>query len=427
MFNNIFGRLLLMFPLLFACSAKNFPPQQYSDNDNNTNTNTNNNNAVLAACSPVVSFGRNSFDAVGTNSGVVTNSLTPVNVQDLTAVSIVSAGRYHGLALKSDGTVWVWGNGGNGQLGDGTFGLSSKPKMVVALTGVTSVSAGSEHNLALKSDGTVWAWGANGFGEDRYGQVGNGSTEDQATPVQVLSGVIEIAAGRYHSAALKSDGTVWVWGRNEHGQVGDNTLIHKFVPTQVVGVGGVGNLSDIVNIYAGGYHVVAVKNDGSLWTWGYNAMGQLGDNTTVSKKVPIQVLGLGGVGVLSDVSSVYLGRYHSMFLKNDGSLLVTGQDLYGQLGVSTTTNQKVLQQVLGVDGVGFLSDIAFISGGQYFSYAIDVTGNVFAWGDNTDGQLGDGTIVQRNTPVQLSGFSQVTFIEGGDSHGLMLADDHTIK
>ena len=439
MLSKAFRRLffiLISLTLIMSCTSKDYKLGAPSNDDevpgnnqnSNNNTNTNNNNSIEpAVCFPVVSFGRNANDAVGVNSGIINSIYTPINVQDLTDVSAISAGRYHGLALKSDGTVWAWGDSTNGQLGNGTLAVSSEPKRIEGLSGVIAISAGAEHNLALKNDGTVWAWGANGFSTDRYGQVGNDSTLDQLTPVQVFSGAIAISAGRYHSMALKSDGTVWVWGRNDSGQLGDNTLVHKFTPIQVLGVGGVGFLSDVVTIYAGGYHNVVVKNDGTLWTWGYNTYGQLADNTTVTKKTPIQVMGLAGVGTLSDVVSVYMGRYHSLFVKSDGTVLSAGQGTYGQLGVNTVVNKKVLVNVLRPDGLGNLSGIVSVSGGQYFSFAVDATGNVYAWGSNNDGLLGDGTDTQRNLPVQLSGLGPVLFVEGGDAYAISLMGDHKIK
>ncbi len=379
---SIISIFLLPLTILSCSNTRLMVPSDDLDDTGGNNDDV----GVSETCAPLVSWGRNNFDAVGINSGVLEFSLSPVNYAGLSGVSKTMAGRYHSVALKSDGTLWTWGGGPNGQLGEGTFSYRAEPKQI--LSGVADVSTGSEHVLALKSDGTVWAWGANGFGTDRYGQVGNNSTLDQPDPVQVFSDAVAISAGRYHSMALKSDGTVWTWGRNETGQLGDNTLVHKLTPVQVVGVGGVGFLTDVDKIYAGGYHNVAVKRDATLWTWGYNTYGQLCDNTTTTKKTPIQVLGPLGVGLLDNVVSIYLGRYHSLFVKTDGTVWAAGGGAYGQLGITTVVNKKVLTQVLGVGGVGTLANIESVGGGQYFSFAVDADDNIYAWGDNSDGQLG---------------------------------------
>ena len=199
----------------------------------------------------------------------------------------IDGGWYFSVALKSDGTVWAWGQNDEGQLGDGTTIDRTTPAQVQSLSGITELSSGSKHCLALKSDGTVWAWGWN-----EYGQLGDGTTVNRTTPVRVpgLSGVTAVASGIYGSSlALKSDGTVWAWGWNYHSELGDGTTINRTTPVQVPG------LTGITALAGGASHSLALKSDGTVWAWGQNYAGALGDGTTVNRTTPEEVPGVSGI------------------------------------------------------------------------------------------------------------------------------------
>jgi Tol biopolymer transport system component len=334
--------------------------------------------------------------------GTSIGRLTPVQVSGLTGVIAVAGGWQHTVAVKNDGTVATWGWNWRGQLGNGTTTDSAIPVVVSALTDVVAIDAGLFHSIALKSDGTVWGWGNN-----QYGQLGDGHYGVffgvQATPVQAsgLTGVTTIAAGGTHSVALKSDGTVWAWGNNEHGQIGNSTTTPAgcsecgvVLPFQVSG------LTSVITIAAGHSHSIALKNDGTVWTWGSNSYGQLGDGSTTDRYTPIQVTGLTGIiAVASD-------RSHSIALKNDGTVWTWGLNSSGQLGDETTINRFTPVQVSGIAGV-----IAIAGGGDH-TIALQNDGTVWAWGNN-GGQLGDGTTTDRYTPVQVVGFTGVTAPSGG--------------
>jgi alpha-tubulin suppressor-like RCC1 family protein len=357
---------------------------------------------------------------------------TAVPVSGLTTVAAIAGGPHHSLALKSDGTVWAWGYDSNGQLGDGNFypnfpfGVAT-PVQVSGLTTVMAIASGGIHSLALKSDGTVWAWG---FG--RYGQLGDGNfyttgNEGVATPVQVtgLSGVVAIAAGGQHSLALKSDGTVWAWGYGFYGQLGDGNFYGDLFTDEIQGVATpvqVISLSGVVAIAAGFYHSLALKSDGTVWAWGDGEEGELGDGIFYANP---SVVGNGGlatpvqVSALTTVTAIAGGGQHSLALKSDGTVWAWGLGYFGELGDGNFHTVATPVQVSGLSGV------AAIAGGGYHSLALKPDGTVWAWGYGFYGQLGDGNFyITGNggaaTPVQVSGLSAVMAIAGGRDYSLAL-------
>ena len=220
-------------------------------------------------------------------------SAAPSLVGGLSEIVAISGGGTHSLAVRGDGTVWAWGFAGSwcgGGLGDGTTGISSTPIQASGLSPVVAVAGGWMFSLALSRDGTVWAWGCAPFG-----QLGDLTRIPRATPTQVasLTSVVAVAAGYGHALAVKDDGTVWAWGHNGSGQLGDGTVAANRVdpgrpiPRPVSGITG------IVAVAGGFAHSLALKRDGTVWAWGSNDSGQLGDGTTISRLTPIQVLGHG--------------------------------------------------------------------------------------------------------------------------------------
>jgi len=187
--------------------------------------------------------------------------------------------------------VWAWGGNGNGQLGNNTTIGSPTPVQVSSLTDISSVDAGANHSLALKSDGTVWAWGFN-----NHGQLGDGTNTDHLIPVQVssLTDVTAISGGGYRSFALKSDGTMWAWGSNGSGQLGDGTSgtgADKSTPVQVKASADT-VLTDVTTISGGESHTLALKSNGTVWAWGANYDGQLGNDSKVSSSIPVEIMSL---------------------------------------------------------------------------------------------------------------------------------------
>ena len=321
-------------------------------------------------------WGDNQYGELGNNS--TTNSLVPVQVSGLSGIASVAAGEYHSVALKSDGTVWTWGYNSKGQLGDHTTTNKLVPEQV--FSGAVAIAAGADHTLAVKADGTVWAWGDN-----FYGELGNNSTTNSSVPVQVsnLINVTALAAQHGHSMALKSDGTVWGWGDNSYGELGNNSTTNSKVPVQASG------LTSMTAIAAGSNHSLAVKSDGSVWTWGRNQDGQLGNNTTTNSSVPVQVSGLSGV------VSVAGGEYHSLAGKSDGTVWAWGHNGLGQLGNGTQGGNALVPAQ--VPGIGSVSEVA--AAGSY-SLALKSDGTAWGWGDNGFGQLGTNSTTGSLSPVQ---------------------------
>ncbi len=320
-----------------------------------------------------------------------------------TQTTKITAGVYHNLYQKEDGTVWAWGYNNYGQLGDGTWISKSMPVQISGMNHVAALAAGENHSFAIKEDGTVWAWGYN-----NYGQLGIGSTTSKNAPVQIsgLSNVVAVKAGYAHSIALKSDGTVWSWGYNNYGQLGDGTTTNRYAPAQIIG------LNNVVAIAAGYSHCLAVKNDGTIWSWGYNGYGQLGNGTTTSSSTPVQVSGQ------SNAMAVEAGAYYSIVIKNDGTLWAWGQNTSGQLGNGSSTNKSTAVQVNG------MSNVAALETGYYHNVVLKADGTLWVWGSNSYGQLGNGNTTNKTSPIQINGVYNVA--AAGGYHSIAMKEDGTV-
>jgi alpha-tubulin suppressor-like RCC1 family protein len=360
---------------------------------------------LVAASTAGMTWAWGDNSAGGLGDGSTTGRATPVQVSGLTSVTAIAGGWGHSLTVKLDGTVWAWGYNYFGQLGDGSTTDFTTQVQVSGITRVATVAGGMYYSLALKSDGTVWSWGYN-----NYGQLGDGSTTERHTPVQVsgLAGVTAIAAGPYHCLALKLDGTVWAWGYNYFGQLGDGSTTDRTTPVQVSGLNGV------IAIAAGAAHSLALKSDGTVWSWGYNGHGQLGDGSITERHTPVQVSGLTTVIAIAPG----LAQDHSLALKSDGTVWSWGYNNYGQLGDGSTTERHTPVQVSELAGV------TTIAVGAYHCLALNSDGTVWSWGYNNRGQLGDGSTTNRTTPGQVSGLTTVIAIASGGYHGFALKQNN---
>jgi alpha-tubulin suppressor-like RCC1 family protein len=323
-------------------------------------------------------------------------SSTPVEVSKLSGVVVLSTGGYSSggypkessLALLESGTVMAWGYNGEGELGNGTTTNSDVPVAVSGLSGVTAVSDGGNHSLALLSNGTVMAWGQN-----ENGQLGNGTKTGGKVPVEVsgLSGVTAIAAGGSHSLALLSNGTVMAWGEGGAFSGGPTTTTE--VPVEVSG------LSEVAAIATAQFHSLALLKNGTVMAWGYNNKGDLGDGTETSTTVPVEVCAMGAVAPcashLEAVTAVSAGDASSSFvLLSSGKVEAWGENTQGSLGDGNHTGPETCAALpcsrtpVEVSG---LSGVTSISAGGEHTLALLKNGTVMAWGDNAYGELGDGT------------------------------------
>ncbi len=388
--------------------------------------------AATAPSGVAYAWGANAFGELG--HAPLADSTTPVPVSGLPSgvLHVIAAAR-HSFAILADGSVKAWGRGTEGELGNGKAANSTTPVGVSGFgpgSGVAAVAgnappisttnpSGDGHSMALKTNGAVYGWG-----HDNSGQVGNGialpvapgTNVNVLSPVQVVglgagSGVIAISAGGSHSLALKSDGTVLAWGNNQSGQLGDGAALPGADHSSPVTVSGMGPGSGVVQVAAGNAFSVARKSDGTVWTWGNNASGQLGDGTTTDRSTPGKVSGL------SNVREVEAGDAFAIAVKNDGSVWAWGNNASGEIGNGNApTDQHTPAQVKGL-GAG--SGVTTVRAAFSHVVALRFDGTMLAWGRNTSGQLGDGTTTQRNAPEVLRGMNRVAEISAGGSHTLI--------
>jgi len=260
---------------------------------------------------------------------------SPVQIGALTTWSSVASGGPHALGIKIDGTLWAWGtNTTYGSLGDGTLINRSSPVQIGTLGTWSSVTVGNSGNSALKSDGTLWSWGKNYFGPLGLGTAGSGLTCSSPTQVGTLATWRNVSAGTHNRLAIRTDGTLWAWGRNNNnGQLGLGDIIHRSSPVQV------GTLATWSIASSGGDHSLAVKTDGTLWAWGGGATGPLGLGDTIARSSPVQI------GTLTTWSAVCTGTYSSLAIKTNGTLWGWGNGSSGEQGQSDTVSRSSPVQV----------------------------------------------------------------------------------
>jgi alpha-tubulin suppressor-like RCC1 family protein len=323
---------------------------------------------------------------------------TPISDVDggVTALSGLTAitANDHACVLTAAGGVLCWGYNGTGQLGNGTTTISEVPTPVSGLaSGVTAVAAGTDFTCALTSAGAVLCWGTNGSGE-----LGTGSGIEQDTPTAVTSlasGVTAISAANGHACALTSTGSVLCWGDNANGDVGDGTQTGRPTPTQVSGL-----TSGVVAIATGGSpqtgganYSCALTSAGAVQCWGANFNGQIGDGTTTQRLTPTQVTGL-----TSGVSAISAGGTHACALTTAGAVLCWGDNTYGQLGDGTTTQRLTPTPVTGLSsGVASIAAGPNGQGAVSNTCAVTTSGGIRCWGDNSFTEVGDG----ETTPMQI--------------------------
>jgi alpha-tubulin suppressor-like RCC1 family protein len=298
--------------------------------------------------------------------------------------------------IRADGTLWAVGVNNYGQLGDGTTTARTGPIQIA--TGVTEVATGGSHSLFVKTDGSLWAMGLN-----TSGQLGDGTLINRTTPVQILpSGVSKVACGAEHSLLIKTDGKLYAMGRNSEGQLGDTTVIARDAPVLVT------NGTGVAQVSAGMYHSLFVTTGGALYSTGYNNFGQLGDNGITARSTPFLVV---AAGVAQASASTGDDQGHSVFVKTNGSLWAMGRNSHGQLGNGNNTNSSIPLQIV-------TSGVAQAHAGSLHTVFLKTDKTIWAMGCNNYSQLGDHTTTSRNTPAQFD--VNATAIAVGGWHTLAI-------
>jgi len=332
------------------------------------------------------SWGINNVGHLG--DGTTTSRRSPVTVvEKITDWVQASAAGAHTLALRANGTAWAWGINNGGRLGDNTVTSRLSPVSVVGgFTDWILLSAGAVNSLGLRANGTAWSWGYN-----EWGQIGDGTTVSKISPVSVVGGFtdwVSLSSGGRHSLGLRANGTAWAWGRNNYGQLGDNTTSNRSSPVSVVG-----GYTDWISVDVGESHSLGLRANGTLWAWGFNDQGRLGDNTITSRISPVSV-----VGGFTDWIAVSAAGRGSLGLRANGTAWAWGRNAYGQVGDNTITSRSSPVSIVG----GF-TDWVSVGGMLESGIGLRSNGTLWTWGRNTAGQLGDNTTSNRSSPVSVVG------------------------
>lgn len=348
--------------------------------------------------------------------GTLTSRDIPGSVGRLgSSVVAIAAGRAHTCAVVVSGGVRCWGASDYGQLGEGYTSSHTEIVTVEGLGGAAvSISAGDYHGCALTQSSEVKCWGYNGYdGTIGVAVAGDYVSSEPITANGLLATVNRIAAGGQHTCAVIQSGSAKCWGANQHGQIGDGTSIRRVVAVDVIGLN-----SGISGIVAGYRHSCAVGIGGEVMCWGSNDYGQLGNSNRADALTAINVAGLGG-----GVKAIAIGDFHTCALTSSGGVKCWGQNQSGQLGDSSVQNQTA-----AVDVVGLASGVAAIAAGSEHSCALTSAGGVKCWGANGSGQLGDGSTTLSRTAIHVAGLSAgVSAIAAGDYHTCALTSGGGVK
>ncbi len=356
-------------------------------------------------------WGLNTYGNLGDNS--TTSRLTPVSV--LGAVKTfceISGGNGYSLAIDKNGRAWAWGINTNNERGSGSFQIFSPVSVLGTVKTFCQITCGQLFSLAIDKNGRAWAWSAN-----TNGQLGDNTTTSKLTPVSVLGAVktfCQITGGTNHTLAIDKNGRAWAWGLNTSGQLGDNTIVSKLTPVSVLGA-----VKTFCQISGGDLHSLAIDKNGRAWAWGSNTAGQLGDNSTVSKLTPVSVR-----GAVKTFCQITGNTTYSLALDKNGRAWAWGANTNGNLGDTSTTRRLTPVSVAGAVKTfcQISAGIPLAAIGSTHSLAIDKNGRAWAWGANTNGQLGNGAIACVYTPISITGALK-TFCKISTGDGFSLAID----
>lgn len=340
----------------------------------------------------LMAWGNNSEGQLG--DGTTINRHSPVPVKDVTGVVSVAANQYFSLALKNDGTVWAWGTDFSGQIGDAMSGGSRlTPVQATGLTRIVAIAAGGSFGLALDDDGTVFSWGANNLGQ--LGSGAMGGVRQTAAPALNLASVAKIVAGEFTAYAIKADGSLWGWGYNSSSNrvLAGTSVSAVATPVQMALPGG----AHATDASIGDSHQLVRATNGALLGWGSND-GKIGDGTKLFRATPVDVMLTGTARVFAACLQHSLGA-----TEPNGAAFAWGMNTAGELGNGQTTGTVLTPQP--IPGLANVNEFACRTNASPFNVATTTNGQVWTWGHNEVGQLGDGTTTLRTSPVVVPGLT----------------------
>ena len=341
--------------------------------------------------------------------------LTAIPLYPGESIISIELGKDHSSALSSSGRVFIWGSNDRGQLGDGTTIDKTTPTEITSSFNlgagetIISINLGYAHSSALSSTGRVFTWGLNS-----NGQLGDGTTIIRTAPTEITSQfnlgvgetIIKLTLGGLHSSSLSSTGRVFTWGSNFYGQLGNGTTTGvqdpNPLPIDITNRFSLRAGETISSINLGRFHSSALSSTGRVFTWGWNIIGQLGDGTTTQRTTPTNITSRFNLGTGETIISMSLGNMHSSTLTSTGRIFTWGENTYGQLGDGTTIRKYTPTEITSGFNLGVGETIISINLGFYHSSALSSTGRVFTWGYNGAGQLGDGTTIDKTTPTEIT-------------------------
>jgi alpha-tubulin suppressor-like RCC1 family protein len=347
---------------------------------------------------------------IGDNTNAISRSTPVTTFAGGANWKQVAGGQYHTAAIRLNGSLFIWGDNTSGQLGDNTKTIRSTP--VTTFSGGTDwkqVACGNSYTAAIKTDGTLWNWGdATGLGSN----LGHNLGIVRCTPITTFAGGTnwkQVSCGSFHTAAIKTDGTLWLWGQNAYGNLGDNTSIRRSTPvTTFLGGNNWKQVSCAGATNSG--HTAAIKTDGTLWTWGSNGSGQLGDNTAVSRSTPVTTFAGG-----TNWKQVACGSANIAAIKTDGTLWIWGGNGQGQIGNNLSATSRSTPVTTFAGGTNWKQ----VACGGANVAAIKTDGTLWTWGQGSDGKLGNNTTDNRSVPV-------TTFAGGTNWKQVACGEQHVI-
>jgi len=373
--------------------------------------------SVMTSEGRIFTWGKNEYGQLG--DGTATNRDTPTLITSNFSLNIgetitsASLGSNYSSAITSEGRIFTWGYNRRGQLGDGSYNLdpNSIPTEITSNFSlnigetITETSLGFYHSSAITSEGRIFTWGDN-----YHGKLGDGTATDRYAPTEITSNfsyntgetITEVSLGSSHSSAITSKGRIFTWGYNFYGQLGDGTNINKDIPTEITSKFNLNTGETITSVSLGSNYSSAITSEGRIFTWGYGVYGQIGDGTTANRYTPIEITSNFGLDVGETITSASLGSNHSSAISSEGRIFIWGSNAFGQIGDGTTTDRYIPIEITGNFSLNVGETITGVSLGSNHSSAITSEGKIFIWGFNSDGQLGDGTTTNRDTPTEIT-------------------------